>query len=181
MLEQKKSRFRVAIEGPDGVGKTTISQALARELDLPYFKFKAELTMFSGDPIDRVAMLKWGTHEQLSMIEQCGIGVVMDRFIPSESVYSRVYERATAQALLIRYDSWWRSLGGVYVFLDKPSIKESDWDDEHVDYKNYDKLREGYQRFTAQTTVDHIVIDTTECDTKKSVSQIESWLNRSFK
>lgn len=178
MLDKMKNT-RVVIEGPDGVGKTAIAKALAEDLSINYFKFKAEVTMFSGDPIDRLAMLKWGTHEQLSVIEQCNIDVVMDRFLPSEAVYSRVYGRSTEQKFLIRYGSWWRQLGGVYVFLDKPTVLKEQWDDELIAFEKYQELRVEYDKFMAETIVPFMKIDTTECDTKKTIKMIKAWL-RSF-
>ena len=80
----------IIFEGPDGCGKTNISTALSEKIRVPYFKNKDEWKFFVDNPSYFVNALTYGDPYFLSYLEQTGASVIVDRWYPSEWVYSQV-------------------------------------------------------------------------------------------
>ena len=101
----------IIFEGPDGCGKTNISQALGKVLGVPYFKNTNEWEYFEADPSYFVNALSYGDPYFLSYLEQTGASVILDRSYPSEWVYSKVFNRETNRDALEYIDSKYAELG----------------------------------------------------------------------
>ena len=101
----------VIFEGPDGCGKTNISQALSKSIDVPYFKNKDEWKNFVNDPSYFVHALTYGDPYFLSYLEQTQASVIVDRWYPSEWVYSQIFDRPTNMSVIKKIDQRAASLG----------------------------------------------------------------------
>lgn len=101
----------IIFEGPDGCGKSNISQALSVSINTPYFKNKDEWKNFIDDPSYFVNALTYGDPYFLSYLEQTGASVIIDRWYPSEWVYSRIFDRPTNHEVLHLIDRRAAALG----------------------------------------------------------------------
>jgi len=101
----------IVFDGPDGCGKTNISQALASDLQVPYFKNTDEWKYFIDDPSYFVNALTYGDPYFLSYLKQTGASVIIDRWYASEWVYSRVFDRPTRMDMLDAIDQRAAALG----------------------------------------------------------------------
>jgi len=101
----------IIFEGPDGCGKTNISQALSEMINVPYFKNTSEWEFFENDPSYFINALSYGDPYFLSYLKQTGAGVILDRSYPSEWVYSKVFNRETNNAALEFIDEKYAELG----------------------------------------------------------------------
>lgn len=106
-----KEQMVLIFEGPDGCGKTNISQALSQLIGVPYFKNTNEWDFFENDPSYFVNALTYGDPYFLSYLKQTGASVILDRSYPSEWVYSKVFGRKTNEDVLTAVDSLYAQLG----------------------------------------------------------------------
>lgn len=86
------------LEGPDGVGKTTLAEEIAKQKDAtvvhPYFNKKWNMEAY------HTAFIQFAEY-----MSDAGINVVLDRWTPSEEVYAKVFRDGAAYNTdsMIRY------------------------------------------------------------------------------
>jgi|TARA_Y100000310_G_scaffold309357_1_gene353370 thymidylate kinase len=159
---------RIIFEGPDGCGKTTLSQIISDIYNIPVYTSPHRHKIDKNETL-LLNILKWGIPEQLQLIQTCDSKIIYDRFFPSEFVYSSVYKRKTDKNLIFKYDKWWNDLDGVIIFLDKPCMEVND---HLVEKKYYQQIRKKYQEYKELTVCPHITIDSTSESVQEQLTQI---------
>jgi len=99
-----KQQKILIFEGPDGCGKTNIARELERVIGIPYFKNESEWSCFEDDPSYFINAMTYGDPYFLSYLEQTKASVIMDRWYPSEWVYSKAFKRPTDYGVLRSID-----------------------------------------------------------------------------
>ena len=105
----------VIFDGPDMCGKTEMAQELSSRLGIPYFKNEFEWDYFEEDPSYFKNALTYGDPYFASYLSQTGASVIMDRWYPSEWVYSQVFKRETNSSVLSTVDHVLASLEAMIV------------------------------------------------------------------
>jgi hypothetical protein len=91
----------VLIDGPDGCGKTEITKALSKALDIPRFKCETEKQSWQDGTLEQSL---WFDFVLPQFVRQTGVSYIGDRGYPSEWVYSQVFERKTNLEMLEAVD-----------------------------------------------------------------------------
>ena len=138
----------VIVEGPDGCGKTEISQDLARRLGFPYFKVSTERKNWRDGTFSR--SLYFDSLLPQFIAAAVEPGVVLDRSYPSEWVYSSVFSRDTDEDLLRHTDEEFFAIGAVVVLLLRRDYSKNRQDDL-VPPEMLDEIHDGYVGFTLWT------------------------------
>jgi len=164
-------------EGPDCCGKTNIAKAVGERLNIPVYKSGREAEIFH-DAEGQYLSLKWANYEMIKLLETTKASVIFDRFFPSEWVYAQVFDRKTDLDLVKRYDTWWASLGGKIIWLDK---HEMDGEDELIPASKYNELRDLYFKYMSETKCDLFYLNTTDRDLELQVERICQFLEETNK
>lgn len=158
----------IIFEGPDLCGKTNIAEAVSKQFGIPVYKSGREHDLFH-DKDAQYLTLKYGNYEMIKLLETTKASVIFDRFFPSEWVYSQVYDRTRDLDLVLEYDAYWASLGGVIVWLDKPEL---DGVDELIDAAEYNEIRRKYNDYMQLTKCRHLYLDTSDHNLSEQAKKI---------
>lgn len=137
----------IVFEGPDGCGKTEISQAVAKELGLPYFKVNSERKNWAGNTFKNSL---WFDATLPQFVKATGQGFVGDRGWPSEYVYSDVFKRDVDLELLERADDEFAAAKAIVVLLLRKDYSGSRFDDL-IPAEKLQKLHDRYLEFAEWT------------------------------
>lgn len=152
-MVKKKDPIVVFLEGPDGCGKTNISQRLSKDWGIPYFKAPTEkMNWKDGTFRDSIPFDMLLPH----FVQQTNTDFISDRCYISEIVYSEVYGRNTAMDKLWEVDRLWGELGAVVVLALRRDY--SVVTDELVDPSMMDRLHDGYLQFMDRTACGVVAI-----------------------
>lgn len=167
-----KEKRILLFEGPDRCGKTEIGSALARNLNITYFKNKSEHENFINE--DTLVKFKIETQyllQQLKGLEYKNNGIVLDRHFPSEYVYSKVYKRKTDEDLIWHFDNEFAKLGTVLIYCYKSEYKY--FSDEIIKLEEIGKIRDVYENdYLKKTKMQVISIDTSDEDLDTQLTTI---------
>lgn len=121
----------IVVEGPDGVGKTTLATELAQRLNAPYWN-RPESPLRGLDVAVSQAM-----HEtEMSLLETLDCDVVIDRFFPSEWAYDKAFQREFDEGAIDALSLRFALARGLMVHLYWPS----DVSDEQIDARTDDEV-----------------------------------------
>lgn len=168
----------IALEGPDMCGKTQIGRELASKLSLAYYKNSGE---WSGDlrTTDYFKnVLTYGTYIQTDMLCQVRPQILLDRFYPSEWVYSKVFKRETDIDALARIDQMFARAGGRIVVCRRKSY-DGITDDLHS-YVGSEVLREldrVYEDFSKWTKCNTMTLWVDDHNLARQVTDILQWIS----
>lgn len=142
--------------GPDMTGKTEISKAVSKALNIPYFKATSEHTSFLSTRVSTsdqfLNQLRFADPRVLDILRQTGHSVVFDRGFPCEYAYSRVFGRETDLVMLKHIDEAYARLGAVVVFCYRSSYEGIKDDlDPTVGQELLDRLHAAYEDFAGWT------------------------------
>lgn len=162
-------------EGIDLTGKTEIAKAFANGFRLSYFKNEKEHVYFADQDSKRTNFLLALEYEGpflVTLLEQVQLknGIVIDRSIPSEYVYSCAFQRATNTALLWELDARLASLGATIIYCSKRDIQ---FDSAHAEVAQVaEVLIHEYEDYLIRTQMKVIRVDTTSEKLKTELLQI---------
>jgi len=110
----------VLVVGVDMCGKTNIAKALAKSLNVPYFKASSERTSFANDQSRFINDIRWADSARLDMLTQVMLqgyisGMVFDRGHACQWVYSRMFERERDDDAVWKIDEQLANLSAVIV------------------------------------------------------------------
>lgn len=167
----------VIFEGPDGCGKTNISQALSELIEVPYFKNKDEWKNFVNDPSYFINALTYGDPYFLSYLEQTQASVIVDRWYPSEWVYSKIFDRPTNMSVLRKIDERAASVGAKIVIPFR-----SNYDsvvDQFEDVITPDilvRVDQTYRDFVEWTECDTLLLNVDDEDLTREILEVREFL-----
>ena len=167
----------IVFEGPDGCGKTNISTALSSKLDIPYFKNKDEWKFFIDDPSYFVNALTYGDPYFLSYLEQTGASVIVDRWYPSEWVYSQVFDRPSNMKALEYIDRRAAALGTKIIIPTRSDYSmEVDQYDSVITPDILSGVHEAYLRFAEWTECDTFFLNVDDEDIIRELTEVQNFL-----
>jgi hypothetical protein len=144
----------VLIDGPDGCGKTEITKALSKALDIPRFKCETEKQSWQDGTLEQSL---WFDFVLPQFVRQTGVSYIGDRGYPSEWVYSQVFERKTNPEMLEAVDQQFASLDTVIVILLRRDYSGNRID-ELIDSSYLSTLHKKYVEFTRWTKCRTVVM-----------------------
>lgn len=145
----------VVFDSPDGTGKTNISQALSRELKVPYFRMDSQHDNWRKGRFKDA--LEFDQTYLASFLKQTKTNVIIDRAYPSEWVYSRVYKRKTNDEVLKQVDAEFARMGAYIVVPLRRDYSKSR-EDEVVTPEKLKPLHDKYLEFCEWTRCSTIQI-----------------------
>lgn len=167
----------IAMEGADRTGKSEISKELASRLGYAYFKNSGEWTaeLWSTEYFKNV--LTYGATLQTDMLCQVRPNLVLDRYYPSEWVYSKVFKRESDEKILTRLDEKFAEAGGRIVICRRKSFDGIN-DDLHayVDTEVLKELDKKYEEFAAWTKCKVMTLWVDDENLDREISEITTWL-----
>jgi thymidylate kinase len=168
----------VAFEGPDMCGKTEIARELSRQLGVNVYKNSGEWTTDLKSPDYFKNLLVFGGTFLIDFISQVRPQAILDRYYPSEWVYSRLFDRETDNDILRRIDEKFAESGGKIVLFRRKSYNGIQ-DDLHsyIDEKLLMRLDALYEDFSKWTTCPVLTVWVDDEDLNREVSEIREWLN----
>jgi len=167
----------IIFEGPDGCGKTNISSALSDKIGVPYFKNKDEWKNFVDDPSYFVNALTYGDPYFLSYLEQTGASVIVDRWYPSEWVYSQVFDRPSNMHMLEQIDKRAASLNAKIILPFREDYsKVVDQFESIITPDVLKSVHESYLRFAEWTECSTYFLNVDDEDIMRELSEVQNFL-----
>lgn len=166
----------IIFEGPDRCGKTEIGKALANKLKLSYFKNSYEHSNFSNNGFISTAFVE--ANFLLDLLNQVDFkenGLILDRNIPSEWVYSKVFNRETKEELIFEIDKKLADLGAIIIYCYKD--KYENFDDEVIELEKIEKLKNKYIEYLELSKIPSLILNTTDENLEKQLNEIYKWIN----
>lgn len=145
----------VIFDSPDGTGKTNISQALSRELKVPYFRMDSQHDNWRKGRFKDA--LEFDQTYLASFLRQTKTNVIIDRAYPSEWVYSKVYKRKTNNEVLKQVDAEFARMGA-YIVVPLRRDYTNSREDEVVEATVLPHLHDVYLEFCDWTRCSTIKI-----------------------
>ncbi|MAE81760.1 MAG: hypothetical protein CMB80_03410 [Flammeovirgaceae bacterium] len=171
-----KKQSIIIFEGPDGCGKTNISMALSKILDIPYFKNRAEWDFFENDPAYFKNCLTYGAPFLLSYLQQSQASVIEDRGHPSEWVYSRVFNRETNEKVLELVDQKYADLGAKIIVPVRSDYTGVVDQFDSVNAEKLDRIHDVYTEFLKWTACETLVINVDDENLDRELNEIMHFL-----
>jgi thymidylate kinase len=165
----------IIFEGPDLCGKTEIGKALSKELKMSYFKNTAEHNSFREDSFTQSAFIE--SNYLFSLLNQINFpdnGIILDRHMPSEYVYSKVYNRKTNFDLIWETDNKFANLNTTIIYCFKTKYK--DFNDEVISFDKIEKIKEMYEDYFSKTKIKVIRLNTTDENLEREIKEIKEKL-----
>jgi thymidylate kinase len=164
----------IIFEGADKSGKTTIAKELSKRTGLPIFKVQRNKYNWDKD-----ANLQYGTEQITQFLEQTGASVILDRFHPSDYMYSKLFGRTVNMKKVREIDARLAEIGTVivYCYKDPEFYVEDEEDKDFVNSSMYDRMTSLYQQFaTLSSSCKHIFLNTSDQDIEKQIKTIKKLL-----
>lgn len=161
----------LVIEGPDLCGKSEIGQALSHQYFMGYFKNKTEHNNFKNNTFLQTAFVE--ADYLLSLLKQVefkDFGIILDRHIPSEYVYSKVYNRQTDEEAIWKIDRELASMGAVILYCTKTEYKK--FDDEVISLDKIETIKKYYEEYFTKTKMRVIRLDTTDENLEREIYEV---------
>lgn len=152
--------------GPDRSGKTTIANALSKELNIPYFKKKNEKSLFYSRDLSTLFSEAFYI---LDFLKETKYSIIRDREYPCEKIYSTVYNRETNEDLIWALDKEYAKLNTKIIYCYKSHY--DNFDDDLVKIEEIENIKQEYEKFLILTKNKYIKLCT---DSQHLSSQIET-------
>jgi thymidylate kinase len=164
----------IILEGHDKSGKSTIAKALSAELNIPIFKAKRE--KYWWDPMVNILYFVEGI---MQFIEQSGTSVILDRWVPSDFVYSTLFKRDISFTKIWDIDSRLADLDALLVvcYKTKEAFVEDEEDADFITMADYDKMTDLYREYCTLTNMNKVLfIDTSDKNITEQIKKIKNAL-----
>lgn len=169
----------IILEGHDRAGKTTICNALKRATGYQLFKNNSQLNRFASKAFhDTIFIEAEYVTQMLRQCEFAGGGIIFDRSIPSEYVYSAVYGRSSDGSLIDHYDDVLATLGAdiIYCYKDLNDQFKAKFADEVVDFSVLANIQEAYERYLSSTRCRYLKLNTSDENLTRQLGEICAFL-----
>jgi thymidylate kinase len=163
------------LEGPDRCGKTEIGKALSKQYFMSYFKNHREHENFTNQTFLGTAFVEAAyIIDMLKQVEFKDFGIIFDRHMPSEYVYSKVYNRPTHEESIWKIDKELADLGAVILYCTKTTYKE--FEDEVITLDKIETIKQYYEEYFKHTKMRVIRLDTTDENLEREIYEIGNHL-----
>jgi len=171
--QKNKSQIIIIFEGHDKSGKTTISTELSKRINVPIFKLKKNKKQF-----DQLIDLFYGVESTVQFIEQTKCSVILDRFYPSEYVYSKVYKRFTNVKKILELDKRMSRMNTFIIVCYKdPEAYEIDPADIDITTpKDYSALTQSFKKFSELSKCPIFFLNTSDKNLEEQVKKIVEFI-----
>ena len=167
----------IALEGPDMCGKTQIGRELSNRLGIAYYKNASEWNVDVKTTSYFKNVLTYGSTIQTDLLCQIKPNVVLDRYYPSEWVYSRVFDRPTNKFILEKVDEMFASAGGKIVLCRRKSYAGLQDDlHEYINSEMLEKLDHFYDEFSHWTKCNVMSLWVDDHDLNRQVYDVIQWI-----
>ena len=168
----------IAMEGPDRCGKTEISKAIAKTLNHSYFKNSGEWAEKLTSESYFKNVTTYGAPLMTELLCQVRPQIILDRYYPSEWVYSRVFNRGTNDAVLTKVDQLFADAGGRIILCRRKSYTGLKDDlHEYVDEIVLRQLDEKYAEFSEWTKCPVMTLWVDDEDLDRELKDVLQWLS----
>lgn len=160
----------IIFEGADRSGKTTISTALSKMLNIP--RFKVERNKYFWDVFCNINYLDEGVTQ---FIEQTQASVILDRWVPSDYVYSKLFNRDISYRKIWEIDQRFAEMNTLLVicYKDKDKYIVDEEDADFVNPSMYEKMFELYQEYVKQSKIKNVLfLNTSDEDLSQQLLNI---------
>lgn len=169
----------IAMEGPDRCGKSEISKALALQLQHSYFKNSGEWDIDVRSKEYFKNILTYGAPLMTELLCQIKPSVVLDRYYPSEWVYSKVFGRSSDEKLITKIDHRFAEAGGRIILCRRKNYAGLKDDlHEHIDSNILKQLDACYEQFALWTRCPVLTLWVDDEDLERELNDITEWLNQ---
>lgn len=164
----------ILLVGSEQSGKTNIAAALSQRLNIPTFKAQVQKKFFMGDRSQFLPFLRFGETTMADFIEQTRASVVLDRAWPCEVVYSDYFKRQTDVEVIRQLDEAYARMGALIVLCTRNSgyAGRVDEDDPNVREEQITAIDRLYKRHVPTFKTRHVVLDTSDEDLERELSEI---------
>lgn len=164
----------IILEGHDTSGKSHIAAALSKELNIPIYK--AHRSKHWWDPIVNI---HYFTESVTQFIEQTGVSVILDRWMPSDFMYSKLFDRDISYRKIFELDKRFAALNTLLIICYKDEKKYID-DKEDFEFVNkdmYSKMTALYKEYADQSLITNILfLDTSNEILENQINSIKACL-----
>lgn len=164
----------IIFEGVDNTGKTSIAKALANRYYLSYFKNESQDVFFRNNSRE-FAFIE--ANYLFNLMRQTHLAkepLILDRHMPSEFVYSKVYNRPLDLDRIFHVDKKLSKLNAGIIYCYKDSFE--DFEDKFVDKTHLNKLKEAYEEYFEKTAMKVLRLNTTNEDLETQLSEIKKFM-----
>ena len=159
-------------------GKSEIARELSAQIGAAYFKNSGEWgpDLRSSDYFEN--LLLYGGTLMTDVLCQVKPHVVLDRYYPSEYVYSSVMGRRTNLTVLEKIDRAFAAAGGKHIICRRKSY-DGIHDDLHsyLDSRKLEQLDEKYSEFVNWTKCPVLTLWVDDENLGREISEILAWLS----
>lgn len=166
----------IILEGPDGVGKTTLSTSLSARLKVPRFKYARQSELFVKG--ETRIITKYGGDMLLDFIEQVRPSVIFDRLYPSEFAYSIAFGRDFDLDKVLDLDHRYAQLETKIVFC-RRSQPYKLYDEEGIQAHHLPAIQLAYNSFMLLTKCERYDLDTAGKSIDTCLDEIVRWVHGS--
>jgi thymidylate kinase len=164
-----KKQTIIIFEGHDKSGKSTIAKALSAELDIPIFK--VQRNKYWWDPMINLNYLTEGVTQ---FIEQMGPSVILDRWIGSDYMYSKLFDRDISYRKIWDIDERLSKLNTLVVicYKNKEAYIPDHEDKDFVDETRYTEMTSLINEYSQQSKCRCIHLNTSDENLEAQLNKI---------
>lgn len=160
----------IIFDGHDKSGKSTIAAALSKELSIPIFKVQRDKRWW-----DPEINLKYLTEGVTQFIEQTGVSVILDRWVSSDYMYSKLFKRHINYEKIWEIDERLSKLDTliVHCYKDSSAYIEDEEDADYVDPSMYYEMTTQMFDFTAESKCKTLQLNTSNANLREQLDAIK--------
>jgi hypothetical protein len=165
--------------GADMTGKTEISKALSKKLDIPYFKASTEKNNFKKSPEFFINEMRYADPRMIDIIKQTGLSLIMDRGFPCEWVYSHAFNRETDNTATFKSDKEFSKLGAKIIICYRnyyDGLIDPDRPDLLIPSKLLE-INDLYFKFTKISSCETYCLNVEDENIERELNEILSFIN----
>jgi thymidylate kinase len=169
-----KKQIIIILEGHDKSGKTSIAKVLSEKIKVPIFK-----VVRNKYDWDKEANLKYGTEQITQFLQQTGASVILDRWHPSDFMYSKLFGRTVDLKKINGIDRRLSQLDAViiYCYKHQDNYEVDEEDKDFVNPSMYGKMTSLYQQYASlYSQCRYIFLNTSDKNLDKQLKAIKKLL-----
>lgn len=164
----------IIFEGADRSGKTTISTALSEKLNIP--RIKITRNKYFWDVFCNINYLDEGI---MQFIEQSKVSVIVDRFTPSDYMYSKLFDRDISYRKIWEIDKRLADLNTTLIvcYKDKDKYLVDEEDKDFVNPEMYARMLDLYKEYAEISDIGNILfLNTSDENLENQINSIKACL-----